>query len=127
MQPKIVKSNLRSPCSISSALEIIGDKWSLLIVRDAMILGKTSFNEFRVSKEKIASNILAARLEHLVTVGIFEKSENAKKKSKIDYMLTDLGRSLQPVIMAIGTWGYENIDGVNDSTSYFTKVDNASS
>lgn len=121
MQPKINKNNFRSQCSISCALEIIGDKWSLLIVRDAMILGKTSFNEFRHSKEKIASNILANRLEKLVAYGIFEKKENAEKKSKIDYILTELGRSLEPVVIAIGTWGFENIEGVNNSAEYFKK------
>ncbi|NET33141.1 MAG: helix-turn-helix transcriptional regulator [Cyanothece sp. SIO1E1] len=119
MQPKISEDNFRSQCSISCALEIIGDKWSLLIVRDAMILGKTSFNEFRHSKEKIASNILASRLAKLVDYGIFEKKENAIKKSKIDYVLTDLGRSLKPILIAIGNWGYENISGVNDSAAYF--------
>ena len=121
MQPKVKKDNYRSKCSISSALEIIGDKWSLLLVRDAMILGKTSFNEFRYSKEKIASNILSSRLETLVSYGIFEKRENAEKKSKIDYLLTDLGESLRPVVMEIGKWGYKHIDGVNDSVAYFNK------
>ncbi|NRB46543.1 MAG: helix-turn-helix transcriptional regulator [Saprospiraceae bacterium] len=81
--------------------------------------GKTSFNEFRHSKEKIASNILASRLAKLVDYGIFEKKENPVKKSKIDYFLTDRGRSLESILMAIGNWGYENISGVNDSAAYF--------
>ena len=119
MQPKIEKEDFRSQCSISCALEIIGDKWSLLIVRDAMILGKTSFNEFRHSKEKIASNILSSRLENLVSHGIFEKKENADKKSKIDYLLTERGWGLKPAVLAIGNWGYEHIEGVNDSAAYF--------
>ena len=118
MQPKITKNNLRSQCSISGALEIIGDKWSLLLVRDALILGKTSFNEFRYSKEKIASNILQNRLEKLVAWGIFEKNENANKKSKIDYTLTDRGRSLEPILIAIGNWGFENISDTNNSADY---------
>ena len=119
MQPKINKNNFRSQCSISCALEIIGDKWTLLIIRDAMILGKTSFNEFRNSKEKIASNILANRLAKLVDYGIFEKKENADKKSKIDYILTDLGRSLKPILIEIGNWGFEHIPEVNNSAGYF--------
>ena len=119
MQPKIKKDNFRSPCSISCALEIIGDKWSLLIIRDALILGKKSFNEFRVSKEKIASNILASRLENLVAHGIFEKQGNADKKSKIDYLLTPRGKALEPVVLAIGNWGFDQIEGVNDSAKYF--------
>ena len=121
MQPKIVKDNFRSQCSISCALEIIGDKWSLLLIRDSMILGKKSFNEFRNSKEKIASNILARRLENLVANGIFEKRENAEKKSKIDYVLTDRGMSLKPILIAIGNWGFENIAQVNNSADYFDR------
>ena len=119
MQPKIKADNFRSQCSISGALEIVGDKWSLLIVRDALILGKTSFNEFRVSKEKIASNILAKRMEHLVANGIFKRRENADKKSKIDYVLTARGKALEPVIKELGTWGFDNIAKVNDSAAYF--------
>ena len=119
MQPKLEKNNFRSQCSISCALEIIGDKWSLLIIRDAMILNKKSFNEFRYSKEKIASNILSNRLAKLVECGIFEKRENEDKKSKIDYLLTERGRSLEPILIAIGNWGYDNIMDVNNSADYF--------
>lgn len=108
----------RSHCSISCALELIGDKWTLLIVRDAIILGKTSFNEFRNSKEKIASNILQNRLEKLVNLGIMTKSENEIKKSKNDYFLTDFGWTLKPVIKTIGQWGADAIDGVNNSAEY---------
>ena len=121
MKPKIKKDNFRSQCSISCALEIVGDKWSLLIVRDAIILGKTSFNEFRHSKEKIASNILANRMEQLVANGIFEKRENADKKSKIDYILTARGISLKPVILALGNWGFDNISRVNNSAEYLNE------
>ena len=121
MKPKILKNDFRSQCAISCALELVGDKWSLLIIRDALILGKTSFNEFRHSKEKIASNILANRLEQMVAYGIFEKRGNADKKSKIDYILTERGRALQPVVVAIGNWGFDNIEGVNDSASYFAR------
>lgn len=121
MQPKIRKDNFRSKCSISCSLEIFGDKWSLLLVRDSIILGKTSFNEFRNSNEKIASNILSAKLENLVEHGIFKKRMNKEKRSKIDYLLTKRGEALRPVILAIGEWGFDNISGVNDSTKYLSR------
>ncbi len=90
-------------------------------MRDALILGKTSFNEFRNSKEKIASNILSSRLDFLVANGIFEKQQNAKKRSKIDYILTKRGHSLKSVVIALGNWGYENIAEVNDSAKFFNQ------
>ena len=121
MQLKYSQDQFRSQCSIACALEIIGDKWTLLIVRDAIILKKTSFNEFRNSKEKIASNILASRLDKLVALGIMEKKDNADKKSKNDYILTDFGWTLEPVVKSIGQWGAENIAGVNNSVAYFPK------
>ncbi|MDX2362449.1 MAG: helix-turn-helix domain-containing protein [Crocinitomicaceae bacterium] len=118
MQLKKNKANFRSQCSIACALDIIGDKWTLLIVRDALILGKSSFNEFRSSKEKIASNILQNRLEKLVGLGIMTKSANTEKKSKNDYFLTDFGLTLKPVIKSVGQWGYDSIEGVNNSAIY---------
>lgn len=121
MQPKIRKNNFRSKCSISCSLEILGDKWSLLLVRDSIILGKTSFNEFRNSNEKIASNILSAKLEKLVEHGIFKKRMNKEKRSKIDYILTNRGEALRPVVLALGNWGFEHISGVNNSAKFLAK------
>ena len=118
MQLKYSEDQFRSKCSIACALDIIGDKWTLLIVRDAIILGKTSFNEFRNSKEKIASNILANRLEKLVANGIMEKRTNSDKKSKNDYLLTETGAALKPVLLAIGNWGFDTIEEVNNSGSF---------
>ena len=114
MQLSFENINARSKCSISGSLDIVGDKWSLLIIRDAIFLNKKSFNEFRNSAEKIASNILANRMEKLVKYGIMSKSQNPDNKLKFDYLLTDKGRALQPVIEALGDWGYQHIDGTND-------------
>lgn len=114
MQLRFTEQNFRSPCSISCALEIIGDKWTLLIVRDALFKGYNSFSQFRDSTEKIASNILTNRLEKLVSNGIFTKIKNPKNGLKYDYQLTEVGLELEPVLMAIGNWGLENIDGVNN-------------
>jgi DNA-binding HxlR family transcriptional regulator len=111
MQLNYTDSNFRSICSISCALEILGDKWTLLIIRDALFVGSKSFGEFRSSPEKIASNILTDRLEKLVSNGIFEKNRNPDNKLKFDYTLTDRGQQLKPILFAMGKWGNENIKG----------------
>ena len=114
MQLNVEKINFRSKCSISCTLDLIGDKWSLLIIRDAIFLQKTSFNEFRNSKEKIASNILTNRMEKLVRYGIMSKTQNPDNKLKFDYLLTDKGKKLEPILMALGEWGYNHIEGTNN-------------
>ena len=106
--------NARSKCSIACTLDIIGDKWTLLIIRDALYLEKTSFNEFRYSPEKIASNILTNRLEKLVHWGIMSKTKNATNKLKFDYILTERGEQLKPILLALGKWGKDSIEGTND-------------
>jgi DNA-binding HxlR family transcriptional regulator len=114
MQLKNKKKKSRSYCSISCALEVIGDKWTLLIVRDALFKGFTSFTQFRNSTEKIASNILTDRLEKLVSNGILTKENNLTNQLKYDYKLTDIGLSLKPILLALGKWGFENIEGTNN-------------
>ena len=114
MQLRFAQQNFRSPCSIACVLDIVGDKWTLLIVRDALFKGYTSFGQFRDSTEKIASNILTNRLEKLVSNGIFTKKKNLVNKLKYDYELTEAGLRLEPILLAIGSWGFEHIDGVNN-------------
>jgi DNA-binding HxlR family transcriptional regulator len=114
MQVKRDKLKFRSPCSISCALDLLGDKWTLIIIRDAIILGSKSFGEFSSSPEKIATNILTDRLEKLVSYGIFNKTRNLHNKLKFDYILTDRGKQLEPVLLALGKWGYSHIEGTND-------------
>ena len=114
MQLNLKNKTFRSPCSISSTLEIIGDKWTLLIVRDALFKGFTSFTQFRNSSEKIASNILTDRLDKLVSNGILTKNKSLTNQLKYDYKLTDTGRNLEPILRALGKWGFESIEGTNN-------------
>jgi DNA-binding HxlR family transcriptional regulator len=100
----------------------LGDKWTLLIIRDAIILGSKSFGEFISSPEKIASNILTNRLEKLVSYGIFSKTRNANNKLKFDYRLTEKGQQLKPILLALGKWGYINIEGTNDLEKHINKI-----
>ena len=94
----------RSLCPINLALEVFGDRWTLLIIRDLMFAGKRHFREFLQSDERIASNILADRLNMLVEQGIVTRSGDPTHKQKAVYSLTERGIALLPVIAQIGSW-----------------------
>ena len=121
MQPSLSNKVFRSKCSISCSLELIGDKWTLLIIRDALLLKLTSFNDFRASPEKIASNILSDRLNKLVSNGIMTKSKNPGNKLKFDYSLTEMGLELEPLVMEMASWGHKNIAGTNNAVEQARK------
>ena len=104
----------RSECPIACALDVIGDRWSLLILRDALYKGFVGYGEFQSSSECISTNILAARLKKLTEAGIFAKQRDAKHGLKYTYTLTDKGRALEPTIMALGDWGMNWIEGTLD-------------
>lgn len=95
----------RSDCPISCSLDVFGDKWSLLIIRDIMLRGKLSYSEFLQSEEKIASNILVNRLGVLEAEQILAKSVSPANKSKFIYSLTEKGIDLLPIIIEIMDWG----------------------
>jgi DNA-binding HxlR family transcriptional regulator len=99
----------RSDCPISFALEIFGDKWSLLIVRDIIFAKKNTYNEFLESDEKIATNILSSRLKMLEETGIIEKryDPTRKTRSKALYKLTQRGTDLIPILVEIILWSAE--------------------
>ena len=103
---KINKMNKkRSDCPISCSLEIWGDKWSLLIIRDLMIKKECTYGDFLKADEKIATNILASRLQNLLDNGIIDKKDHPDSKLKILYHLTEKGADLIPVIVEINLWG----------------------
>jgi DNA-binding HxlR family transcriptional regulator len=104
----------RSNCPMSYTLDFFGDKWSLLILRDMMLAGKSTYGEFAASAEKIATNILADRLSMLESAGFVTKAVGADKKSKFVYSLTEKGLSLLPLIIEMGLWGTKyNPPGMN--------------
>jgi DNA-binding HxlR family transcriptional regulator len=106
----------RSVCPVSFSLDFIGDKWTLLIIRDMIFAGKKSYNEFLASDEKIATNILSVRLKHLEKEGFIYKKNSELKKSRNDFYLTEKGISLVPVIAELIIWGdnYFERNEVND-------------
>lgn len=97
-------SKKRSDCPLSGSLDVFGDKWSLLIVRDLMFGNKCTYNDFLKSEEGIATNILASRLKGLEENGIIEKSAHPDSKAKFLYRLTPKGIDLLPVIIEIYIW-----------------------
>lgn len=94
----------RSDCPIGFALDIFGDKWTLLIVRDLLFFGKVSYGDFLNSEEGIATNILADRLETLERVGIVKKRDDTANKTKFIYSLTTKGIDLLPALIEIIIW-----------------------
>jgi DNA-binding HxlR family transcriptional regulator len=99
------RSRQRSGCPVSVALETLGDRWSLLIVRDLMVRGRKTFKEFREAGERIATNILAERLERLEAKGIVQVESDARDRRRINYRLTKKGIDLAPVVLELLIWG----------------------
>lgn len=103
--PKKHGPRRRSTCPLNVSLEIFGDRWSLLVVRDLMFGGRRTFKEFLDSGEKIATNVLAERLQRLEANGIIERRRDADDARKVNYALTKKGIALAPVLVEMIIWG----------------------
>lgn len=99
---------LRSSCPITNTLDIVGDKWTLLIIRD-LFLGKKCYREMMQSPEGIASNILANRLQRLEKTGFISKRAYQTNPVRYQYLLTNKGQDLLPVLQAITQWAHKHI------------------
>jgi len=95
---------VRSHCPVNFALEAVGDRWALLILRDIVFRGKRSYSEFLKSEEGFATNILASRLEHLMACGILTRAEAADDARKAVYSLTAKGLDLVPLLFEMVLW-----------------------
>ncbi len=100
----------RSPCPVACALDLLGDRWTLLVVRD-LLLGRRYFEEFLSSPEGIATNILSDRLKLLIAQGLVEKVPDEGDRRRFVYRLTPRGRSLRQVLVPLARWSLENIPG----------------
>ncbi|WP_310621240.1 winged helix-turn-helix transcriptional regulator [Flexibacterium corallicola] len=105
----------RSSCPINFGLELFGDTWSLLIIRDLIFNGKQTYGEFLTSAEGISTNILGNRLQKLEGAGILQKRVADDNKKVFLYSLTEKGTRLAPVLVEMIIWGAEN--GVADPES----------
>ena len=100
----------RSSCPITNVLDTLGDKWTLLVIRD-LVLGKRRYQEFTSSPERIASNILADRLKKLETSGLITRRAYQRNPVRYEYFLTEKGEGLKPVLEAIIIWGEKHYPG----------------
>lgn len=97
-------TKFRCDCPFTSALDIVGDKWILVIVKQMLIEGKETFKDFTESEEAIATNILATKLKFLEEAGIIIKTQRPDNKKTNLYLLTEKGLALTPVLVALATW-----------------------
>ena len=100
----------RSNCPVSRTLDVLGDRWSLLVVRDVM-RGKRRYAEFLASSEGIPTNILADRLKLLVAKGVIRSQPYSRHPPRVEYVLTEKGEDLRPIMRAMVAWGVRHAGG----------------
>jgi DNA-binding HxlR family transcriptional regulator len=111
IKPKTGASGfLRSPCAVACTLDVVGDKWSLLVVRD-LFRGNVTYGELQRSPEGIPTNILADRLKRLEEAGLIAKSAYQEHPVRYAYELTEKGRALGDILLAFVRWGKKHIPG----------------
>ena len=109
-----MKKEFRSGCPISSTLDVVGDKWSLLIIRDMLVKHKKTFKEISDSYEKIAPSILSSRLKLLESYTLIFKTKVPDNKKENIYLLTEKGIRLTPIIIEFSLWGNSNMREFNE-------------
>jgi len=107
---KTAKPFARSPCAVANSLDVLGDKWSLLVVRD-LLHGKRTYSELALSPERIPTNILADRLESLNSSGLLTRTPYQERPVRYAYALTEKGSALGDVLLAFVRWGKKHIPG----------------
>ena len=117
-----MKTKKRSDCPVSSSLDVWGDKWSLLIIRDLMFAKECTYGDFLKSPEGIATNILASRLQALEENKVIEKLEHPDSKAKVLYRLTKKGIDLLPVMIEINLWAEKYCDIPADRKAMLKEV-----
>ncbi len=106
-------NHYRSDCPIASTLDLVGDKWTLLILRD-MLFGAQRFSDFVASAEGMKRNILSDRLKRLTENGLVVREPYQDHPPRFDYKLTPKGAALLPVIQSLATWGAAHLDHAYD-------------
>src|SRR5215470_2941860 len=115
----------RSGCPLNASVEMLGDRWSLLIIRDMMVRGFRTFKEFLSSDERIATNILADRLRRLEQYGITTTQPDPSDGRKVIYLLTEKGMDLAPVLTEMVLWAAAHEDTGNEALVRLIKKDKA--
>lgn len=118
MQVNLLKMKRRSNCPLSCWLDLFGDKWTLLILRDILIFDKKNYKDFIGSKEGISTNILADRLKKMVEKGILTKKIDPDNKLLFNYEATEKGQSLKPILGEIVRWSNAHISDTTNSRDW---------
>lgn len=101
----------RSPCPIAATLDLLGDRWTLLVVRDLMFRGFREYGEFLNGGENIATNVLAERLKRLQVAGVVTRTANPRDLKRGIYRLTEKGIDLMPIVVEMMAWGLRHCKG----------------
>ncbi len=108
-------AELRSRCPVACSLDVLGDRWTLLVIRD-LFAGKSRFGELMAAPEHMPTNILADRLKRLEYAGLIASTPYSEHPVRVDYHLTERGRALAPVVDAIAVWGLAQFPGTRRGT-----------
>jgi DNA-binding HxlR family transcriptional regulator len=103
--PAKIEQRRRSGCPVSISLETLGDRWTLLVIRDLMVRGYSTFKQFKESDERIATNILSDRLRRLERNGLVNAEPHASDRRRASYRLTEKGMDLAPLLLELLIWG----------------------
>lgn len=108
--PKPIRHEFRSKCPIATTLDLVGDRWTLIVLRD-MVTGKARFSQFLDSPEQITTNVLTDRLLQMEGAGLVERKPYQLRPKRYEYRLTEKGLALLPVIQEISRWANQHIPG----------------
>lgn len=111
----------RSPCPIATTLDIVGDRWTLVILRD-LLTGKRRYSQFLASPERITTNVLAARLKQMEADGLVTRAPYQTKPRRYEYTLTDKGLHLQGVLQQMCVWANEHVPGTWQPPTWFMEL-----
>ena len=101
----------RSSCPVACTLDLIGDRWSLILVRDLLLRGPRRYGDLLAAPEGIPTNILSERLKRLAAAGLVEARAYSDRPPRSEYALTERGRALGPVLRAVAEWGLRHVPG----------------
>jgi DNA-binding HxlR family transcriptional regulator len=110
-RPNVSGCELRSPCPIAACLDLVGDAWTLLVIRDLLFYDKHRFADFLESPERISTNILAERLKRLEERGLLERRRYQERPPRDEYYLTAKGHDLLPILREMIKWGQMYVEG----------------
>jgi DNA-binding HxlR family transcriptional regulator len=116
-----IKDQHRSGCPIASTLDVVGDKWSMVILRD-LLTGKRKFGEFLRSPERITTNVLTDRLTRMEANGLIERRAYSERPPRFEYLLTDKGAGLLPALQEISRWANQHIPGTWQPPEMFMRM-----